>query len=88
MEAMVGFTIIVCILALLLHWFIARKFENIANMKGHKGYLGWCFFLGLIGWLMVVALPDRGQQRRRSNRTVRTDEAYYDDAGDENLPEL
>ena len=37
----------------------ARKFDHIANAKGHSGYFGWCFFLGVIGWAMVIALPDR-----------------------------
>lgn len=40
---------------------VASKFETIARMKGHSGYFGWCVWLGLIGWAMVIALPDRNQ---------------------------
>jgi len=37
----------------------AGKFSKIAEMKGHKGYFKWCFFLGPVGWIMVASLPDR-----------------------------
>lgn len=40
----------------------ANKFEEIAEMKGHSGYWGWCFWLGPVGWCMVIALPDRDAQ--------------------------
>lgn len=39
--------------------FIAQKFEEIAQLKGHSGYFWWCLWLGPAGWLMVAALPDR-----------------------------
>jgi uncharacterized membrane protein YkvI len=45
----------------LFDYFISKKFEIIANMKGHKGYFWWCFWFGFIGYFMVVALPDRSQ---------------------------
>lgn len=38
---------------------IARKFASIAEMKGHQGYFWWCLLLGVVGWAMVIALPDR-----------------------------
>ena len=38
---------------------VAMKYDEIAKMKGHEGYAVWCFFLGIIGWIMVAALPDR-----------------------------
>lgn len=51
--------ILVCIVILILSAITAKKFESIANMKGHSGYFWWCFWLGVIGWAMVIALPDR-----------------------------
>ena len=48
---------------------IAKVFEDIAYQKGHDGkkYFWWCFCcgttaLGIVGYLMVIALPDRGKQ--------------------------
>ena len=38
---------------------VSEKFESIAEMKGHNGYFWWCFWLGPVGWAMVIALPDR-----------------------------
>lgn len=57
MELLI-FTLI--IVYFVIDYFVAEKFEKIANEKGHKGYLGWCFWLGIAGWAMVIALPDRG----------------------------
>ena len=54
--------IILCLIVeLILAIFIAKEFENIAEMKGHYGrkYFWWSFLLGLVGWLMVIALPDK-----------------------------
>jgi uncharacterized membrane protein YkvI len=53
--------LIVCIIVLVVDYFIAKKFEYIANEKGYEGYFWWCFWVGLFGYLMVVALPDRKQ---------------------------
>lgn len=46
---------------LALNYFVAKAFENIAYAKGNVGkiYFWWCFWLGIVGWLMVIALPDR-----------------------------
>lgn len=43
-------------------YLIAKEFYKIAEMKGHfqKKYLWISFLLGPIGWLLVIALPDRG----------------------------
>lgn len=40
---------------------IAFKFGSIASDKGHNGtrYGFLCFFLPLLGWCIVAALPDR-----------------------------
>lgn len=44
-----------------LYWFVGKQFYAIAKMKGHpqKKYFWWCFWAGIIGWMMVIALPDR-----------------------------
>ena len=57
---------------------IAKEFQHIAAMKGHpeKRWFWWTLFLGMIGMLMVVALPD--------NRI----EAQKDAPADEELPEI
>ena len=48
---------------LVLNYFIAKQFHQIASQKGHpqRKYFWWSFWLGLVGYLMVVALPDRAQ---------------------------
>ena len=64
MERMIAFTVIVYLLfaaaVLIIAVFISREFERIAIMKGHPGrrYF-WCtLLLGVVGMLMVIALPD------------------------------
>lgn len=59
------------IIIILLDIFISKEFQDIAHKKGHGGvrYFWWTFFTGVIGMLMVVALPDRGstaEQPRQS----------------------
>lgn len=53
---------ILMILAIVLavNGVVATKFSDIAGMKGHDGssYFWYVFLLGMIGMLMVVALPD------------------------------
>ncbi|MBQ3081243.1 MAG: DUF4339 domain-containing protein [Clostridia bacterium] len=52
--------IIVCTIIFILIWFIvSKKFAEIAEMKGHKGsaYFWFTFLMGLVGMLMVIALP-------------------------------
>lgn len=62
MEGLIYFLILAALaLFVLLEWYIAKEFHNIAKMKGHweKKYFWWCFWLGAVGWLMVIALPER-----------------------------
>ena len=49
--------------------FIAYQFSNIAAMKGHDSgkYFWCCFLLGIIGYLMVFALPDVSRDVSRRN---------------------
>lgn len=45
-----------------LAYYIALWFFEVAEEKGYhsKKYFWICFWLGLIGYLLVIALPDRG----------------------------
>lgn len=51
------FILTIFFIYLVLDYLIAKKFESIANLKGHSGYFVWCFIFGIIGYLMVIALP-------------------------------
>lgn len=55
-------SIFIVAIILIIDWLVAKQFDEIAKMKGYpeRKYLWWCFWLGIAGWLMVVALPDRG----------------------------
>lgn len=57
----IALIILAAIVALGLDYLIAREFSMIANRKGIRGsrYLWWSFFLTIVGWLMVIALPDK-----------------------------
>lgn len=54
--------LIACAIGLAIHWYLAKQFLEIAEKKGFhdRKYLWICFWLGLPGWIMVCALPDRG----------------------------
>ena len=54
--------IILLVLALVLDCFVAREFYKVAVMKGwaQRKYFFFAFFLTLIGYLLITALPDRG----------------------------
>lgn len=46
---------------LVAHWFVAREFYKAAAMKGwnEKKYLWLAFLLWTVGYLLIIALPDR-----------------------------
>ena len=48
------------VVAIVIDYIIAKTFEEIAEMKGHEGraYFWFTFVFGLVGMLMVVALPN------------------------------
>jgi ABC-type Fe3+ transport system permease subunit len=50
------------VVALWLNWFIAKQFYEVAQEKGFydSKYQWICFLFGAAGWIMVCALPDRG----------------------------
>lgn len=45
-----------------LNYFLAKWFFEAAEAKGwhSRKYFWICFWLGLVGYLLVIALPDRG----------------------------
>lgn len=61
MDAVIVVIIVIGIL-LLLNYLLAKEFYAIAEMKGyeyHKKYFWYCFIFGWIGYLMVIALPNK-----------------------------
>lgn len=49
------------VVALIINFVIAKKFEEIAFDKGYteeKHTFALCFWLGIIGYIYVAALPD------------------------------
>ena len=64
MKGIIIFVAIAAVLAINL--FAAITFDKIAVMKGQPAgkYIWWCFLLGIVGWLMVVALPDRASEKQ------------------------
>ena len=56
------FLYLLCIVVgVIIDYVIAKKFEEIAEMKGHEGhtYFWFTFLFGIIGMLMVIALPNQ-----------------------------
>ena len=56
-----GWTILGCIIAIIIDVIIADEMKAIAERKGHQNpgrYFWFSFLLGLPGWIMVAALPD------------------------------
>lgn len=56
------FSLVIAIAILVLSYFIAKWFFEVVEEKGYhdKKYFWICFWLGLPGWLLVIALPNRG----------------------------
>lgn len=54
--------LIVAALFIWLEWYIAKQFYEAAKAKGYsdRKYLWICFWLSAVGYLLVIALPDRG----------------------------
>lgn len=64
---------LVCVVGIVLDFFISRWFYTAAKEKGHqqKKYFWICFWLGMVGWLLIIALPDRGGVLPRKQEPVR-----------------
>ena len=54
--------IMVVIVYFIIDYYIAKCFAEAADAKGyHKSKYFWiCLWLGIIGYLLVIALPDHG----------------------------
>ena len=53
--------LLIIVAAVLIQYFVAKKFEAIAFLKGYDESIhsfAMCFWLGFIGYLYVIALPD------------------------------
>ena len=61
------FYVLGIIIALIINAVIANKFVEIADMKGHYGsdYFWYIFLFGIIGTLMVIALPDISGKKKK-----------------------
>lgn len=52
--------LVVLAVAIAINVAVSNVFKNIAEDKGYyDNFFWWVFFLGTIGMLMVVALPDK-----------------------------
>ena len=62
-------SIVACAIALWIDYLIAREFYFAAHEKGYPGkkYLWICFFLGMVGYLLVIALPNRASAKVEAN---------------------
>ena len=56
--------ILIAIVYLILDYYIAKWFSEAAEAKGYHDskYFWICYFLGFIGYLLVIALPNRNQR--------------------------
>jgi len=59
---MSGTVIAAVIIGLVVSFFMAREFYKAAVARGwpQKKYFWICFLLPILGYLLVIALPDRG----------------------------
>lgn len=62
-------SIVACAIALWIDYLIAKEFYFAAQVKGYpeKKYLWICFFLGIAGYLLVIALPNRASVKVEAN---------------------
>ena len=61
--------IIGCLLFIFVDYLIAKEFNNAAQEKGYyaKKYFWICFLLGAVGYLLVIALPNRTGAHKEAN---------------------
>lgn len=58
--------LVIGVFLLWLDWLIANWFFEAAQEKGYQDrkYLWICFWLSFVGYLLVIALPDRGNTQQ------------------------
>ena len=56
--------IIVILLYVFVSLILAAQFSEVASEKGYKNnkYFWFCLLFGIAGWILVCALPDRGNR--------------------------
>lgn len=86
---MVALIILGAIVVIAVAYFAAKEFKSIAEMKGHdpERYFWWCFFVGIVGMMMVVALPDRNNHALNDKSLLGRDLSSEQNQADE-LPDL
>lgn len=54
--------LVIFALSVCVGWYIAKQFSEVAKAKGYHDskYFWICFLLSWVGYLLVIALPDRG----------------------------
>ena len=69
MEGYIFLSIIVVVVGIWIAWYVAKQFKEAAKMKGHDQtkYFWLCFLLGAVGYLLVIALPDRSDVQKTAN---------------------
>ncbi len=54
------------LIGLIIAWgFLAKQMANVAAMKGYGKEIhawAWCFWLGIIGYIYILSLPDKVTQ--------------------------
>lgn len=93
MGIIVLLSIAVLCLLIWLNYFIAKQFEAAANAKGHWGsrFFHLCFWCGAIGYLLVIALPDRGKSAptaHNAHSVPAAVQAITPKANNDELPDL
>ena len=73
--------IIILAVVLVINHYIANQFYNNAVLKGHneRKYYWICFLLGLVGYLLVISLPDLLARPMRESRPFNNYETIDDE---------
>lgn len=58
---MVILYLICLIVSIIIQYYVAKQFQSVAEDKGYEGdrFFHLPFWLGLPGWILIAALPDR-----------------------------
>lgn len=61
--ALISYIVAIAVV-ILINVLISLMFKHVAVMKGHREirYFWMPFFFGIVGYILVAALPDRGVQ--------------------------
>ena len=54
------FYLFIIVILIIVNYFVSKKMESIAEDKGYTNSPAFvlCFFLGIAGYLYVIAMPD------------------------------